>query len=740
MAGFMMSVAQALVVFSLALRIAGNVESDPISLTIIGLIFAGFIGITTLVAWAATKFAKNKTAERALPLMAGFMMSVATALVILAASFAVFSLVDFEKTPIGAISLIFAGFIVITAGIALLGGLLMKNGASIAGIAMMAGFMVTAAVSLGIVALAFSALSSNISPEQMKAALAIMITFAAIVALLAVIGTVLAATGVGVVGMALVAAIILAIGTACLMAGAGIALMVSSISNLIDAFVRLMQAISIYGPEFVSNLRVVADGMLTTIIDLAPKMETAAIVVIKTIASALIKSLPIVSKALVLLLIYLLQNVRETLTTTVPILVMTIIDLIDTLANTLRDSAPLLTKAVRNLIEAIIETVIVAIAGIVEPFGAVGEWIAKKITGWIPGLREAFKVAEDTDTVLDHIGETSDVDVDISVGDPNAAAESGEKDAEAYLEAFRSGTESVDKDDLIASFLSEYGAGSGSGLDAESLLGGSGDFDMSSLLGDGSVDTSMFSDVMTGKIGDMTDAIKEETPETRKASEDMAKAIEDPITALDSKKWGIDIALELAKGMESSVGSVEAASNTIAQTVDDVLGFSEPKRGPLSNFHTYAPDMIKLWCQGVRNNIGMVADSSDSIAEKTDEGFSSALDYISKLIDGGMTDELTIRPVMDLSDIESGVDRIKSMLSGNPYSLQSAGGIVSAAAYDVSRSIGATGSPSSQLVTSNVTNHNTFNITNPDPDAVAKRVSVILGNNVKRNAAVYSRP
>lgn len=37
----------------------------------------------------------------------------------------------------------------------------------------------------------------------------------------------------------------------------------------------------------------------------------------------------------------------------------------------------------------------------------------------------------------------------------------------------------------------------------------------------------------------------------------------------------------------------------VAQTVKDFLGFSEPKEGPLSNFHTYAPDMINLFIRGL---------------------------------------------------------------------------------------------------------------------------------------------
>ena len=43
------------------------------------------------------------------------------------------------------------------------------------------------------------------------------------------------------------------------------------------------------------------------------------------------------------------------------------------------------------------------------------------------------------------------------------------------------------------------------------------------------------------------------------------------------------------------------------------LGFSEPKEGPLSNFHTYAPDMMKLFAEGIYRNLGVVEQAMDDL-------------------------------------------------------------------------------------------------------------------------------
>jgi hypothetical protein len=47
---------------------------------------------------------------------------------------------------------------------------------------------------------------------------------------------------------------------------------------------------------------------------------------------------------------------------------------------------------------------------------------------------------------------------------------------------------------------------------------------------------------------------------------------------------------------------------SIAQMVQDYIGFSEPKKGPLSNFHTYAPDMMDLFAKGIRDNEDVITD------------------------------------------------------------------------------------------------------------------------------------
>lgn len=72
--------------------------------------------------------------------------------------------------------------------------------------------------------------------------------------------------------------------------------------------------------------------------------------------------------------------------------------------------------------------------------------------------------------------------------------------------------------------------------------------------------------------------------------------------------WGRDLIDSFIGGIKGAIGKVKDAVSNVADTVKDFLGFSEPEKGPLSNFHTYAPDMMALFAQGIEDNERLVSD------------------------------------------------------------------------------------------------------------------------------------
>lgn len=76
----------------------------------------------------------------------------------------------------------------------------------------------------------------------------------------------------------------------------------------------------------------------------------------------------------------------------------------------------------------------------------------------------------------------------------------------------------------------------------------------------------------------------------------------------DALQWGKDLLQNFINGIGQMISSLVNKVKSVANTVKSYLGFSEPEKGPLSNFHTYAPDMMKLFAQGIKENEGLVTD------------------------------------------------------------------------------------------------------------------------------------
>lgn len=66
--------------------------------------------------------------------------------------------------------------------------------------------------------------------------------------------------------------------------------------------------------------------------------------------------------------------------------------------------------------------------------------------------------------------------------------------------------------------------------------------------------------------------------------------------------WGADMMASLATGILTGAANyVVPAVKSVASDIESMIGFSEPDVGPLSNFHTFAPDMMALFAQGIRD-------------------------------------------------------------------------------------------------------------------------------------------
>ena len=75
--------------------------------------------------------------------------------------------------------------------------------------------------------------------------------------------------------------------------------------------------------------------------------------------------------------------------------------------------------------------------------------------------------------------------------------------------------------------------------------------------------------------------------------------------------WGKDLIVNFTNGILKFINKPIEAIKGLAGKIKSFLGFSEPDEGPLSDFHTYAPDMMALFAKGIRDNASMITDAID---------------------------------------------------------------------------------------------------------------------------------
>ena len=105
--------------------------------------------------------------------------------------------------------------------------------------------------------------------------------------------------------------------------------------------------------------------------------------------------------------------------------------------------------------------------------------------------------------------------------------------------------------------------------------------------------TTAFTNILTGITTTVTN-IKDAIVNGFTAAIDWIKSL--PAQAI---QWGADIINGIVDGIKGAIGAVGDAVSGVANKIKSFLGFSEPDEGPLSDFHTYMPDMIDLMSKGI---------------------------------------------------------------------------------------------------------------------------------------------
>lgn len=128
-------------------------------------------------------------------------------------------------------------------------------------------------------------------------------------------------------------------------------------------------------------------------------------------------------------------------------------------------------------------------------------------------------------------------------------------------------------------------------------------------------------------VGRMVDGVKFAIQKIPGIFSDIFGRVRNFVTSLpgEALRWGRDIIDGIADGIRGAIGKVTGAVKGVADKIRSFLHFSEPDVGPLSDFHTYMPDMMSGLSDGIKAGIPMLQKAAGLAAGAISGGLNGTI-------------------------------------------------------------------------------------------------------------------
>jgi tape measure domain-containing protein len=447
---------------------------------------------------------------------------------------------------------------------------------------------------------------------------------------LAVLAATLLILGVAGALMTPVVPTLLALGGAMLLIGAGMAL--AGVGLL--AFSAGLAALAVSGTAGAAALVVI----ISSIAGLVPMLVATLGRAILALVDVLVEGAPKLLDGIVVLLNILLDGLLEV----IPKVVDVVILLVEKLLTALAEKMPVIVQAGYDILK-----------------------------GFLSGVR-------------DNIGEVVTISIDVINAYLNAVAsripelvDSGWNLIISWIDGMKEGVDNH-LPELITS-VQELGLAIIKGLVKGLIDGRNNAFDAIKELGQMLIDefkyilginspSTVFIEFALNMIMGLVNGIKANAGQAVNVITDLAGKIVDTIKTKASNMVaaGSDLVAGFAQGIRNYIGNAVNAATQLASSalkaIRDTLGIHSPA--------TELIEVGKFADQGLAGGItkfaGVVLTSIKDLGKNAVTGFSSVIGRISDAVDGGMDVAPTIRPVIDITDIEKGNEEIRRLFGDDP--------------------------------------------------------------------------
>ena len=115
-----------------------------------------------------------------------------------------------------------------------------------------------------------------------------------------------------------------------------------------------------------------------------------------------------------------------------------------------------------------------------------------------------------------------------------------------------------------------------------------------------------------------------------------------------AKTWGSELIGNIKKGIDDGIKGLKESVNNAGNAIKARLHFSEPDEGPLADFNSWMPDMMKQMAEQIEAGTPMVASAIQGTASAMAGGLGGGIDYSEQL-----------------SSINNGIGQLAASGSGN---------------------------------------------------------------------------
>lgn len=179
-----------------------------------------------------------------------------------------------------------------------------------------------------------------------------------------------------------------------------------------------------------------------------------------------------------------------------------------------------------------------------------------------------------------------------------------------------------------------------------------------------------FKSTATDLMKKFVDGIKSRKDEVKKA---LGETVEESVNALRSKKYynefyntGSYLSEGFASGVNgnktSIISKIKTMASNVLQAARDALGVASPSK-EFMTIGRYSSEGLAL---GLLNYANTAYDASEEVGNSAISGLSNAVAKISSMVENNIDAQPVIRPVLDLSNVESGAGAINGMFGMTP--------------------------------------------------------------------------